>query len=81
VRDRSGDLWVGGLASGAGAPDRFIVLKYSPSGALRWVRTWSGGGDVYPVGLLVGARGGVYIGGSGEDARGVPRAVLLKYRR
>ncbi len=81
VRDRSGDLWVGGLASGAGAPDRFIVLEYSPSGALRWVRTWSGGGDVYPVGLLVGTRGGVYIGGSVKDGRGVSRAVLLKYRR
>jgi len=84
ARDGAGNVYVGGVKDRHTSKAAFLAIKYSAAGARKWVRTWSGGkggsgGD--PTGLVLGSKGGVYVGGHAWSKAGVHQAVLLKYRR
>ena len=75
VCDAAGNVYVGGVVANAG--DQFLLIKYSPTGVRRWVRTWDGPGHGYDrvAALAVDADGNVYAAGmayggatSGTDA-------------
>lgn len=78
--DGSGNVFVVGLFDGwasfgvgvsqqtrVGVDDGFVA-KFSPSGALLWVRTLSGPGRDVVAGVGVGADGGVVVSGSFEGS-------------
>ena len=87
ARDGAGNVYVGGVKNRHTSKAAFLTIKYSATGARKWVRAWtpgSGGsvdGDFDPAGLVLGLKDGVYIGGHVWAEGGVHQAVLLKYRR
>ena len=89
ARDGVGDIYVGGYEgfSAVQPPKSLLTIKYSAAGARKWARAWtpgSGGsvdGEHGPAGLVLGSKGGVYVGGHAWSKAGVHQAVLLKYQR
>ncbi len=89
ARDGAGDIYVGGYEdfSAVQPPKSLLTIKYSATGARKWARAWtpgSGGsvdGEHGPAGLVLGSKGGVYVGGHAWSKAGVRQAVLLKYQR
>ncbi len=84
ARDGAGNVYVGcGQNVNAPTGGRYLTIKYSAAGARKWVRTWSprGGSTWHPVGLVLGSKDGVYVGGNVRSKGDVHQAVLLKYRR
>ena len=82
ARDGNGNVYVAGVKD-TGDYEDFLTIKYSPTGVRRWLKVWSGGrtGDDEPGGLVLGTRGGVYVGGQATGKGGIDQAVLLKYQR
>ena len=81
ARDGAGNVYVSGVTT-MGDYDKFLTIKYSPSGARRWLRTWSGGGvNASPGGLALGAKGDVFVAGTATAASGFEQAALLRYQR
>jgi len=65
------------------SPSRILTVKYSPAGVRKWLKTWSGGGpdDDEPNGMVLGTKGGVYVGGQPTGKGDISQAALLKYQR
>ena len=82
ARDGAGNVFVSGMTA-TGGRDCILTMKYSPSGARKWLRTWSGGGAHTnpPCGMVLGAKGDIFVGGSAEAVGGFRQAVLLRYQR
>lgn len=90
ARDSLGNIYVAGVKDTEAGHDEWIdanwdylTIKYSPAGRQKWLRTWSGGGpgsDV-PDAILIGSKGGVFVGGEASARGDVEQAVLLKYQR
>jgi Beta-propeller repeat len=60
--------------------NEIAVLKYSPSGARRWLRRYGGGpGDTQPRGIAVDAAGNVYVTGLRYSTVSNYDIVTLKY--
>ena len=83
ARDGDGNVYVGGLKNPDTSKAAFLTIKYSAAGALRWVRAWPPKGESawYPAGLVLGSKGGVYVGVEAKSKGAVHQAVLLKYQR
>jgi hypothetical protein len=82
AHDGLGNLYVAGTRE-TGQYEDILTMKYSSSGARKWLKTWSGGGpgDDEPAGIVLGTKGGVYVGGEATGKGDVLQAVLLKYQR
>ena len=82
VRDGAGNVYVAGVKD-TGDYEDFLTIKYSPTGARKWLKTWSGGGpdDDEPNGMVLGTKGGVYVGGQVTGKGDISQAALLKYQR
>ncbi len=93
--DSSGNLYAtgatqsygaGGTCNGVPCTDVFL-LKYNPSGALSWQRTWGGTNDDLGESVAVDASGNAYVTGftwsygTGTSCIGVlcPSVLLLKF--
>ncbi len=83
ARDGSGNIYISGVKNAHVGLQDLLTLKYSPTGVRKWVKTWSGGGpdDDEPSGLVLGTKGGVYVGGQVTGKGDIYQAVLLKYQR
>ena len=84
--DGARDIYVGGYEgfSAVQPPKSLLTIKYSATGARKWVRAWSPGSGWsagYPAGLVLDSKGGVYVGSYAESKAYVHQAVLLKYQR
>ena len=79
--DGAGNVYVCGTMM-KGDYGKYLTMKYGPSGARKWLRTWSGGGvHASPGGLVLGAQSGVYVAGAATAASGFEQAALLRYQR
>ena len=60
-----------------------LTIKYSPTGVRKWLKTWSAGGpdDDELNGMVLGTKGGVYVGGQVTGKGDIYQAALLKYQR
>jgi hypothetical protein len=83
ARDSLGNIYVSGVKNSHVGRAACLTLKYSPTGVRKWVKSWSGGGpgDTEPSGLVLGTKGGVYVGGEAKAKGDVLQAMLLKYQR
>jgi hypothetical protein len=83
ARDSLGNVYVSGVRDEHVGRAAYLTLKYSPTGVRKWVKSWSGGGpgDSEPSGIVLGTKGGVYIGGDAGAKGGFYQAALLKYQR
>jgi len=83
ARDGAGNVYIGGVKNPYTPKAACLTIKYSAAGTRKWVRAWApGGGSVSePTGLVLGSKGGVYVGGHTKSKAGVDQAVLLKYQR
>jgi hypothetical protein len=90
ARDALGNVYVSGVKDvAAGHTDYvditwdYLTIKYSPAGAQKWLRTWSGGGpdSDEPDSVLVSSKGGVYVGGDASARGDFAQAALLKYKQ
>jgi hypothetical protein len=83
ARDSLGNVFVAGVREDAAAREDFLTIKYSPTGIRKWLKTWSAGGpdDDDPSGMVLGTRGGVYVGGQVTGKGDISQAALLKYQR
>ena len=83
ARDSLGSVFVAGVRENRAGDEDFLTMKYSPTGARKWLRTWSGGGpdDDEPNGMVLGTKGGVYVGGQPTGKGDISQAALLKYQR
>ncbi len=62
--DSLGNIYITGTADNyGGGPGHVAVLKFSPSDALLWARTWGGANGNYGTGVAVDSTG-IYVGGS-----------------
>ena len=78
--DPNGNVYIAGSTTsfGAGGTD-VLILKYSPSGTLRWAKTWGGGGDEAATRIALGPDGYIYVtGGTGSFGAGWDDIFLLK---
>ncbi len=68
--DPLGNVVVGGYSTGAGSGYDWVVIKYSSTGALNWLRTINGTGNGTDAcwGIAVDAAGEVYAGGDVTNA-------------
>jgi hypothetical protein len=82
ARDSLGNVYVSGVKETKLIED-FLTIKYSPTGVRKWLKTWSGGGpdDDDPNGMVLGTKGGVYVGGQVTGKGDNYQAALLKYQR
>lgn len=62
--DSVGNVYVAGATTsfGAGGMDALLV-KYTPTGALLWAKTWGGARDDYAIAVAVGPDGYIYVTG------------------
>jgi hypothetical protein len=83
ARDDLGNLYVSGVRQTLAGDTDILTMKYSPSGARKWLKGWSGGGphNDEPWGLALGTEGGVYITGRANASGDYGQAALLKYQR
>ena len=83
ARDSLGNIFVSGAKDNSRGDEDILTIKYSPTGARKWLKTWSGGGpdDDEPNGMVLGTKGGVYVGGQVTGKGDISQAVLLKYQR
>ena len=83
ARDSLGNVYVSGVKNGHVGRAAFLTLKYSPTGARKWVKSWSGGGpgDSEPAGIVLGAKGDLFVGGEATAKGDVLQAVCLRYKR
>ena len=84
--DGARDIYVGGYEgfSAVQPPKSLLTIKYSATGARKWVRAWSPGSGWsagYPAGLVLDSKGGVDVGSYAESKAYGHQAVLLKYQR
>ena len=85
ARNSLGNIYVAGakwtLTSSKWLMD-ILTIKYSATGAQKWVRVWSAGGpgDDVATGMVLGTAGGVYVAGEVTNKDDFPQAVLLKYK-
>ena len=80
VVDASGNLYITGYTRnfGAGIFD-VLLLKFDPTGALLWQRTWGGSQNEYGYGVAVDASGNAYVTGATDSfGAGAYDAFLLK---
>jgi hypothetical protein len=78
----TGAVYVAGAAGDTGGASETVLLKYAPSGALQWTRTYSGPtvSEDRPHALATDSSGNAYVLATGMDAIGTHRgAVILKY--
>ncbi|HJW76066.1 MAG TPA: hypothetical protein VJ787_10415 [Thermoleophilia bacterium] len=82
-RDGLGNIYVAGVRDNVSEYEDFLTIKYSPTGARKWLKVWSAGGpdDDEPSGLVLGSSGTLYVGGDCTMKDDTYRAVLLKYQR
>jgi len=83
ARDSSGNIFVSGATDNSRGDEDILTIKYSPTGARKWLRTWSAGGpdDDESNGMVLGTKGGVYVGGQVTGKGDISQAALLKYQR
>jgi hypothetical protein len=83
ARDSSGNIYVAGEKEDSRGNDDLLTIKYSPTGKRQWLKTWSAGGpdDDEVNGLVLGTKGGVYVGGQVTGKGDIYQAALLRYRR
>jgi len=83
VRDGRGNVFITGTRRNSAGDDDVLTIKYGATGRREWLKAWSGGGpdDDRPSGIVLGTRGGVYVGGQATAKGGVHQAMLLKYQR
>ncbi len=74
--DPAGNVVGGGYSTGAGTGYDWVVIKYSPSGALVWLDRINGSGNSTDAcwGIAVDAAGDIYAGG---DITGVSRDLFV----
>jgi len=78
--DASGNVYVAGTSYsfGAGGAD-VLILKYGPSGTLKWAKTWGGSSDEFGTGIAVGPDGYIYVtGGTSSFGAGWFDVFLLR---
>jgi hypothetical protein len=82
VRNSSGNIYVAGARWTSGGLPDILTIKYSSTGARKWVRIWSAGGpgDDDAEGIVLGTAGGVYVAGEVTNKDDFDQAVLLKYK-
>jgi hypothetical protein len=82
ARDSLDNVYVAGV-KGTGAYEDFLIMKYNATGTRKWLKTWSAGGpgDDEPSGMVLGTKGGVYVGGEVTAKGNFSQAALLKYQR
>jgi hypothetical protein len=80
VCDAAGNVYVGGVTTKASGSD-LLLIKYSPSGVRRWVRTWDGpgGDDDHLEDLATDADGNIYAAGDAYVAATGTDAALVKW--
>lgn len=72
--DIGGGVHVTGSSMGAGGTSDYATVKYDSAGNLLWARTYDGGGEDRPAGVVVDSAGNAWVTGvSGNDV------VTLKY--
>jgi hypothetical protein len=78
--DAAGNVYVGGVTTKASGQD-FLLIKYSPSGVRRWVRTWDGPGDDddHLEDLAMDGDGNIYAAGAAYVAATGTDAALVKW--
>jgi RHS repeat-associated protein len=79
--DSAGNVYVTGSTTsfGAGGQD-VLLLKYDPSGNLKWARTWGGPNNDNGVGVLAGNDGSVYVvGNTNSYGAGWYDVLVLKF--
>jgi hypothetical protein len=83
ARDGSGNIYVAGVKNAHVGLQDLLTMKFSPTGVRKWVKSWSGGGpdEDEPNGLVLGTKGGVYVGGQVTGKGDIYQAALLKYQR
>ena len=80
THDSVGNIYAVGATSsfGAGGND-VLLMKYSPSGALVWSKTWGGASDDFATSVAVGPDGFIYVtGGTSSFGAGWYDMILLK---
>ena len=83
ARDSTGNIFVAGAKDDSRGNDDVLTIKYSPTGVRKWLKTWSAGGpdDDEVNGMVLGTKGGVYVGGQVTGKGDIYQAALLKYQR
>ena len=76
--DAAGDVYALAQDVTAATGDDIALLKYSPSGTLRWVHHYASAGDDFANGIALDARGDVYVTGSTAGTRGSD-VLTIKY--
>ena len=61
------------------ASEDIVLIKYSPAGTRRWVRSYAQPGDDQPRGIAVDAAGNVYLTGLSYEVGTFYDVVTLKY--
>ncbi len=68
--DNSGNIYVvGGTSDAAGNNEDYLTIKYNPSGAPIWVRTWNSGSQNsdWATKVALDVAGNVYVAGSANN--------------
>ncbi len=81
--DGLGNVYVSGIRQTFAGDRDILTMKYSPTGARKWLKGWSGGGphNDESYGLALGTSGGVYVTGKANASGDCGQTVLLKYQR
>lgn len=78
--DAAGNVYVAGEYSTPGSGTDVFLAKYSPAGARKWVRSYSGAGQDQIRDIAVDQRGNVYLTGVTYRATTDFDMLTLKYR-
>ena len=79
--DGKGNVYVAGQLQPKGSTPDFAVVKYSPTGLLKWVKTYGGPAHLadYPSGLVVDPLGNIYVSGSSQVTSSSFAIAVIKY--
>jgi len=79
--DDSGNVYVTGTKQGAFGNNDYLLLKYSPSGNLVWLRSYNGPADSedVPQALAIDPGGNVYVTGYSEGGSSSSDYATVKY--
>jgi len=79
--DNSGNVYVAGRSKGAGTGFDYLVIKYGPSGGLKWVRQYNGPGNGEDAAraIAVDDDGNVYVTGVSVGSGTFDDYATIKY--